>query len=339
MTNCANAAATIHAHLCNHEWHGYTQGNGRWGDGEGVCTVNVEGRTYTVAQGDRDCSSSDIDAWVQALKGTAYEGKLDAATYTGNMRAVFVGSCLFDWHPMGDGYIAKRGDIYLNESDHTAMCQSATPDMLSEFVINEHGGIVGGQVGDQTGDESHIRPYYDYPWDGILAYNGKADSASQGGAWVKDAKGWWYRYADGSWPANKWVKLDAWYWFGADGYATTGWQSVGGKWYHMDANCRMQTGWLSDAGKWYYLDGSGAMVTGWCEVGGTWYYLDASGVMQTGWVKVGGKWYWLAASGAMAKSSVLNIGGKWYAFGPSGNMVECHIDANPSGALDLDDAH
>ncbi|MEG2533548.1 MAG: SH3 domain-containing protein [Gordonibacter sp.] len=168
----ANIAATIHAHLCEHWFHGYTQGDGRWGDGEGVCLVEAEGKSYAIEQGDRDCSSSVIDAWIAALVGTSREGALDAATYTGNMRSVFVGSGLFRWRPMGDGYIAQRGDIYLNEVNHTAMCQSAVPDKLSEFLINENGGIVGGQVGDQTGRESLIRDYYDFPWDGILEYIG-----------------------------------------------------------------------------------------------------------------------------------------------------------------------
>ena len=77
---------------------------------------------------------------------------------------------------MGDGYIAQRGDVYLNEGKHTAMCISAVPDMLAEFNINEKGTITGGQVGDQTGREGLRRAYYDFPWDGILAYNGKADT-------------------------------------------------------------------------------------------------------------------------------------------------------------------
>ena len=47
------------------------------------------------------------------------------------------------------------------------MCLSAVPDMLMEFAISETGGIDGAE-GDQTGHESHIRAYYDYPWDGIL---------------------------------------------------------------------------------------------------------------------------------------------------------------------------
>ena len=173
MPNLANVAATLHHHLCTHEWHGYDQ-HARWGDGEGVCNVTVDGKTYAVEQGDRDCSSSVIECWRAALKGTPYEGRLNGATYTGNMRSVFVASGLFEWKPMS--FIAQRGDIYLNEVNHTAMCQTPSPDMLSEFGINEKGTITGGRVGDQTGYESRIRAYYDYPWDGILHYNGKADS-------------------------------------------------------------------------------------------------------------------------------------------------------------------
>lgn len=82
---------------------------------------------------------------------------------------------------MSDGYIAQRGDIYLNEVNHTAMCTSAIPDMLAEFSINEFGGITGGVTGDQTGNESRIAPYYDFPWDGILEYNGKADGETPSG--------------------------------------------------------------------------------------------------------------------------------------------------------------
>lgn len=171
---CADVAAALMEHLVSDPAHGYTQGSGRWGSG-GYEVVEVEGTGYSVALGDRDCSSAVIDCWKTALLGTAYQGALDGATYTGNMRSVFVGSGLFEWRPMGDGYVAQRGDVYLNELSHTAMCVSAVPDMLAEFSINELGTITGGQVGDQTGRESRVAGYYSFPWDGILAYNGGAD--------------------------------------------------------------------------------------------------------------------------------------------------------------------
>lgn len=174
--NAAKAAAAIHKHLCNCPKHGYTQGSGRWGGGHGYCTVKAQGHTFKVPAGDYDCSSSVITAWRLALSVTKYKGKLSGATYTGNMRYVFVKSGLFKWKPMS--YIAQTGDVYLNETHHTGMCQTATPDVMSEFLINEHGGIVGGERGDQTGSESVVHSFrtYSFGWDGILAYNHKADS-------------------------------------------------------------------------------------------------------------------------------------------------------------------
>ena len=71
---------------------------------------------------------------------------------------------------------ASRGDIYLDEENHMAMCirNDGTADLLGEFSISETGGI-DGEPGDQTGRESWVHDYYSGSWDGILHYNGKAD--------------------------------------------------------------------------------------------------------------------------------------------------------------------
>ena len=153
-------AVELMKHLVTHDWHGYSQVS-RWGDGEGTCDIEVGGKVYHLEQGDRDCSSGVISAYEAA--GISCGG----ATYTGNMRSCMCATGNFKWHPMSSGYVAQAGDIYLNEVCHTAMCLSAVPDMLMEFAISETGGIDGAE-GDQTGHESHIRAYYDYPWDGIL---------------------------------------------------------------------------------------------------------------------------------------------------------------------------
>lgn len=172
--NRGAVAAYFHRRMAEDNRFGYTQGGGRWGTGAAEAW-EYDGVTGYFKPGDRDCSSSVCDCWQEALRGSEYEGVLDDATYTGDMRYVFVRSGLFEWHPMGDGYIVQTGDVYLNEGSHTAMCQSAEPDMLTEALHNEFGGIVGGQVGDQTGGEFVYRGYWNFPWDGILAYNHKAD--------------------------------------------------------------------------------------------------------------------------------------------------------------------
>lgn len=171
---CNEIAVEIHKRMCEDSRFGYSWEE-RWG--HDANTWSIGGRDYYVPAGDYDCSSSCIRAWQKAIEGTSYEGRLSNATYTGDMREVFTSSGLFEWKSMD--FIAEPGDLYLNEGSHVAMCQTQYPDVLSEFSINEHGGVYGGERGDQTGWESHITHYYDYPWDGILHYNGKADTVSK----------------------------------------------------------------------------------------------------------------------------------------------------------------
>ena len=183
MADLANVAAQIHANMCNDSRFGYSW-SPRWGtDGAGYVTWNIGGRNYRIKCGDYDCSSSIITAWQKALEGTDYEGVLDAATYTGNMRSVFAQSGLFDvWNTYSTS--AVRGDVYLNDNSHTAMCQDGGYDgvygydALSEFSINENGGTYGGKTGDQTGREAYIHSYYSFPWSCTLHYNGRANTST-----------------------------------------------------------------------------------------------------------------------------------------------------------------
>ena len=181
------------------------------------------------------------------------------------------------------------------------------------------------------------------------------------GAWMLDSIGWWYRNADGTYPANTSAVIDgrtyrfdgrgymrtgwvwdggAWYYHDASGAQLTGWQAVGGTWYYLGDNGAMRTGWVMVGGTWYYLHDSGATATGWINLGGTWYYLHGSGAMLTGWQAIGGSWYYLGDNGAMRTGWVIvdgtwyylrgsgamatgwiNLGGAWYYLSPSGAMV------------------
>ena len=168
MTLSTKEAFTrLFEHMCAHDGndgHGYSQAN-RWGMSETETVDLGDATKVTIKKGDRDCSSGVISAL------SAVGVDVHGATYTGNMRACLMKTGLFDWHKMGDGYIAQRGDIYLNEKNHTAVCTCANPDTLAQFSISERGTITG-QTGDQTGKESNIKPYYNYPWDGKLAWKG-----------------------------------------------------------------------------------------------------------------------------------------------------------------------
>lgn len=160
------AFAQVMEHLVTHDGgsgHGYSQYN-RMGDGTTETIKLTDGTTVTIAGGDRDCSSAVITA-LRAVGVNTF-----GATYTGNMREQLLRTGLFGWRKMGVKS-AQRGDIYLNEKRHTAVCispyGSARGDLLAQFSISEKGTITGTK-GDQTCRESNIKAYYSYPWDGTL---------------------------------------------------------------------------------------------------------------------------------------------------------------------------
>lgn len=178
MPDCRNIAAIIHADMCEDDRNGYSW-EPRWGGDhpDGYKTFEIDGREYGYWLGSYDCSSSVITAWSQALRYTPFEGILDEAYYTGNMRYVFERSGLF----YSEDSANKRGDIYLSDGSHTAMCQDGGNDgvygydCMSHFSINENGEVYGGYVGDQTGSEAYVTYFHDHPWNTNLHYNGKAD--------------------------------------------------------------------------------------------------------------------------------------------------------------------
>ena len=155
-----------------------------------------------------------------------------------------------------------------------------------------------------------------------VASGGEDTHEAVAGQWVSDSLGWWWRNADGTYPASTSMRIGGeLYRFDARGYMVTGWVSEGGRWYYHGASGAQASGWVSVGGTWYYLDpDSGAMASGWVNLEGTWYYLDASGAMRTGWLLDGSVWYYLRASGAMATGWVLD-GGSWYYLDASGAMA------------------
>ena len=129
--------------------HGYDQ-DYRWGE-----------------KGDYDCSSAVIQAWQNA----GVPVKSGGATYTGDMKNVFLKNGFKDItasvnREAGTGL--KRGDVLLNEAHHVAMYCGAGKEV--EASINEKGTVHGGKPGDQTGKEFLIRSYRNYPWNCVLRY-------------------------------------------------------------------------------------------------------------------------------------------------------------------------
>lgn len=137
--------------------HGYDQ-DYRWGE-----------------KGDYDCSSAVIQAWQNA----GVPVKSGGATYTGDMKNVFLKNGFVDVTSKvnaatGSGLL--RGDVLLNEAHHVAMYCGNGKEV--EASINEKGTAHGGKPGDQTGKEFLIRSYRNYPWNCVLRYRGNIFSAS-----------------------------------------------------------------------------------------------------------------------------------------------------------------
>ena len=164
---------------------------------------------------------------------------------------------------------------------------------------------------------------WDWPLNkGTVKVDLKADPKT--GEWKWGARGWWYRYEDGSYPSSAALVIDgSTYRFDAAGYMRTGWVKDQGAWYYHEASGAQTSGWVFSGARWYYLSpDSGVMATGWVQVGSTWYYLSPDGgAMATGWLKEGGYWYYLQpGSGAMA-TGWLKIWGTWYHFADNGQLI------------------
>lgn len=178
------AFAQVMEHLVSHDGgggHGYSQAN-RMGDGTTETICLSDGTTVTIAGGDRDCSSAVVTA-LRAVGVNTF-----GASYTGNMREQLLKTGLFGWRKMGVKS-AQRGDIYLNEKCHTAVCVSpygsARGDLLAQFSISEKGTVTGTK-GDQTGRESNIKAYCSYPWDGTLYWLGDGKTLNGSNTEVAD---------------------------------------------------------------------------------------------------------------------------------------------------------
>lgn len=104
--------------------------------------------------------------------------------------------------------------------------------------VVENGGCVAQKTYDYNAYKSRIAGF------GMPDYS-LVEEYKEG--WLKAADGvrWWYQYADGIYPANKWLLLNHhWYLFDKNGYMCTGWHRWNGN------DCDPEDG----SGQWYFLD-------------------------------------------------------------------------------------
>ena len=125
--------------------------------------------------------------------------------------------------------------------------------------------------------------------------------------WKQNGTGYWYVKEDGSYPKDKFEKVDdVWYYFDNSGYMLSeSWKKYkDGNWYWFDNSGHMATGWKKISDKWYYFDVEGAMKTGWVKYKDTWYYLSSKegNMVSNAFVQSADKtgWYYLKEDGSMA---------------------------------------
>lgn len=125
-----------------------------------------------------------------------------------------------------DGFFARVGKIGVNLGLEWGGNWKSPVDK-PHFQLPDWGSTTAG-----------IKKLYKTPKEFMKTWN-------QGEGWIKDGNGWWYRRADGTYPANKWCVINRhWYLFNKDGYACTSWHRWDGSQCDPEDGC----------GDWYYFD-------------------------------------------------------------------------------------
>ncbi|MBR0087983.1 MAG: N-acetylmuramoyl-L-alanine amidase family protein [Lachnospiraceae bacterium] len=217
------------------------------------------------------------------------------------------------WVDITDGTerLLKVEDAYFERGHKYAATIYLTADSGYEFTASTTCTINGAAASScSVTDSGQLRVEIEFP------------ALKETGKWIKNAKGWWYRRADGSYPKDQWEKINGkWYHFDASGYMQTGWKKLGGLWYYLDSTGAMVTGWQTIGGKTYYFKKSGAMAAKewcsgwWLNADGTWTYK-----YRASWKKNSTGWWYGDTSGWYAKNCTIKIDGKNYTFNANGYM-------------------
>nr|DAV59401.1 MAG TPA: peptidoglycan hydrolase [Caudoviricetes sp.] len=202
---------------------------------------------------------------------------------------------------------AKRGDIFIwgrkgasaGAGGHTGMF------IDSDNIIHCNYAYDGISINDH--DERWYyagQPYY-YIY---RLTNANAQPAEKKLGWQKDATGFWYARANGTYPKDQFEYIEenkSWFYFDDQGYM------LAEKWLkHTDGN-------------WYWFDRDGYMATSWKRISDSWYYFNRDGSMQTGWIKYYDNWYYCdATNGDMKSNMFVRYNDGWYLLLPDGRLAD-----------------
>ena len=202
---------------------------------------------------------------------------------------------------------AKRGDIFIwgrkgasaGAGGHTGMF------IDSDNIIHCNYAYDGISVNNHDERWYYAGQPYFYVY---RLTNANAQPAEKKLGWQKDATGFWYARANGTYPKDQFEYIEenkSWFYFDDQGYM------LAEKWLkHTDGN-------------WYWFDKDGYMATSWKRIGESWYYFNRDGSMVTGWIKYYDNWYYCdAANGDMKSNAFIRYNDGWYLLLPDGRLAD-----------------
>ena len=115
---------------------------------------------------------------------------------------------------------SESGDTYSDGSlaDYYGVIRGSKKAGFPGIII-EHAFVTNASDAAFLSSEANLKKLGQADAAGIANYFGLVK-----GEWVQDKNGWWFRYSNGTWPANEWVFIGGyWYYFNNNGYRETGW--------------------------------------------------------------------------------------------------------------------
>lgn len=227
--------------------------------------------------------------------------------YYVRIRAKMIGGSYTDWSPESPTVAITSDDISTDDSPSAGNNYYYYYNSDGSYYAYGPGGSSNynyyGPAGPGSGSYSNTSVINTvtgtYVSGNANVINGQYNTANgsgtnQASGWIKAAKGYMYRYSNGT-------------------YAKNGWDRIDNYWYYFDASGYMKTGWLHIDNRWYYALPSGKIATSsWNNINEKWYYFNESGIMQTGYITVDGKMYYTDSSGARVQS----------AYNPDGHLFD-----------------
>ncbi len=264
-------------------------------DGDCNYAINYSG-PLVVDQYELKLARKSSGSWNTSYKtaktsDTSYSFSISSTgQYYFTVRAIFVGGDKSTWSGQSNTVSVKSEDIDHGDTPSASPAYYIVPTTNGQnYVVPAGPGVNTYQYSSATIGPGGATTYTTAttaagPGTTTAVNSSQTITGNTGvSGWVRDGQCWRYRYANNTYAAGTWDRInDNWYYFDDNGIMATGWVYYNKNWYLCDLDGKMKTGWNMVNNKWYYLDKSGVMQTGYIEVDGIHYYCDQSGARLQG---------------------------------------------------------